>query len=352
MPPARPDPRFWSGRRVLLTGHTGFKGAWVALLLSHLGARVFGYALAPEPGPALFPLLAPKLALENTLADIRDPDAVSNTVRTVRPSVVLHLAGQSLVPRAYTDPVSTFATNLFGTLHLLQAMRRAPGIEAAVLITTDKVYRNAGDGRRFREDDPLGGDDPYSASKAATEIAVASWRTSFRNELPPLATARAGNVIGGGDFAAHRIVPDIVRTLGGEAPLQLRYPDATRPWLHVLDVLCGYLLLAERLVQAPATCPPALNFALPDPTETSVLALIAAFEQAFGQTLDWRQVTDAPPEAPRLALDPGLAMETLSWQPQQDRAAAIRATAAWYAAWRRGEDVSALCDQAAAEALA
>jgi CDP-glucose 4,6-dehydratase len=339
---------FWRGRRVLVTGHTGFKGSWLAVTLAALGAEVTGAALPPEDGPALFPLVAPP-GLDHRIVDIGEPAAVAALLRDCRPSVVLHLAAQALVPRGIADPAGTFAANLGGTVHLLQAMRGLPGIDAALIVTTDKVYRNDGDGRRFTEDDPLGGADPYSASKAAAELAVASWRRSYGDDLPPLATARAGNVLGGGDFAPTRLVPDLVRAWDDGTTLLLRHPDATRPWQHVLDVLRGYLLQAEAL--AAGTSPPALNFGPPADGDTPVRALIAAFAAAFGSDLPWRQVP-APPEAACLALDATRAAATLGWQPRFDRAAGIAATASWYAAWRRGEDMRARTRRDVAEALA
>ncbi|MCX7383191.1 MAG: CDP-glucose 4,6-dehydratase [Alphaproteobacteria bacterium] len=332
-----PDPAFWRGRRVLLTGHTGFKGAWLTLILSRLGAEVTGVALAPHAGPALFPLLAPACRLDDYRLDITSPGALSGIVHTARPSIVLHLAAQALVPVGYADPAGTFATNLTGTIHLLEALRGRPCIDAALVVTTDKVYRNAGDGRRFREDDPLGGADPYSASKAAAELAVAAWRASHGDELPPLATARAGNVIGGGDFAPTRLVPDIVRAWTGAAPLLVRHPDSTRPWQHVLDVLRGYLLQAEHLA-TPAASPPALNFAPSEMREASVRDVIASFSAAINRSIPW-QHQPARDEAPRLALDAGLAERTLGWRPRLGHTAAIAMTADWYAAWHRGDDM-------------
>ncbi len=332
----RPNPDFWRGKRVLLTGHTGFKGAWLALMLTRLGAEVTGLALPPEPGPALFPILAPALRLADHAADLRDAEAVRRITAEARPQVVLHLAAQALVGRGYADPAGTFASNVTGTIHLLEALRGLGGVEAAVMITTDKVYRNEATGRRFREDDPLGGEDPYSASKAACELAVACWRASFARELPPLVTARAGNVIGGGDFAPTRLIPDLVRAAAG-TPLVLRYPSATRPWQHVLDVLTGYLLLAEHA--AAGTVPAAVNFAPPGGSESTVLDIISAFSQAFGADLPWTQAPAPAPEAALLALDASLAADTLGWRPRLDATAMIAETAVWYAAWRRGENM-------------
>jgi CDP-glucose 4,6-dehydratase len=352
----RPDPGFWRERRVLLTGHTGFKGAWLMLMLSELGARVFGLSLPPEPGPALFPLLAPASRLEHAIGDLRGPATVTAAMRQAEPSVVLHLGAQALVPRGWSDPAGTFAVNTMGTIHVLAAMQAQPGLDAAVLVTTDKVYRNRGERRLFREDDPLGGDDPYSASKAAAELAVASWRATFGAALPPLATARAGNVIGGGDFASYRLVPDIVRTCDGSAPLVLRHPDAVRPWQHVLDVLCGYLLLAEHLAEHETERGrdgiAAVNFGPPDEASSTVLDLIAGFEVAFGTKLPWQQQAGAAPEAMHLALDPALAVAALGWRPYHDRQSMIQATADWYAAWRRGDDMVARCRDDIAACLA
>ena len=352
MEPRQPEPAFWQGRRVLLTGHTGFKGTWLGLMLTHLGAHIVGLALEPPPGPSLFTLLAREMDLAHHIADLRDPAATEAVLTGADASVVFHLGAQALVPLGFAEPAATFATNLGGTINLLQAMRGRREIEGAVLVTTDKVYRNFGDGRRFREDDPLGGDDPYSASKAAAELAVASWRASFGTELPAMATARAGNVIGGGDFAASRLVPDIVRTVCGNAPLVLRHPHATRPWQHVLDVLRGYLMLAEDLVQSPTTCPTTVNFGPVSGRETSVVELIRSLGHAFGHDLPWQQDPHGHPEAPRLALDASLAVQALGWHPRFEGSSGIAATAAWYAAWRRNDAVVARCMREVAEALA
>lgn len=332
-----PDPGFWRGRRVLLTGHTGFKGAWLALLLERLGADVTGFALPPEAGPAAFALLAPRIAQRG--GDLRDPTALSVAVQAARPEVVLHLAAQAFVGRGYREPAATFATNVTGTIHLLEALRGRDA-RAALVITSDKVYRNDNCGRPFVEDDPLGGHDPYSASKAACEIAVASWRVSLGNEIGAIATARAGNVVGGGDFGEQRLIPDLVRSqLAGE-PLLVRRPDATRPFQHVLDVLCGYLLHAEALVRGGA--PPALNFGPPD-AALSVRRVLALYAEASGRPIAWQAAETPPmPEAQHLALDSGLAAARLGWRPRHDAASAIAATARWYSHWQADADVRSL----------
>lgn len=334
---------FWRGRRVLVTGHTGFKGAWVARMLARLGAEVTGLALDPEPGPSAFEALRVRNVLAaDHRADIRDAGAVAALLRAARPEVVLHLAAQAIVGRGHRDPTGTFATNLAGTVHLLEALRGLPGLRAAVFVTSDKVYRNDGTGRRFVEGDPLGGADAYSASKAACEMAVASWRASFA--MPPLATARAGNVIGGGDFGEERLVPDLVRAEVAGRQLVVRRPDATRPFQHVLDVTRGYLLLAEALATGGA--PEAVNFG-PSDAELRVRDLLAlwggtAWEAAEGPVMA---------EAPRLALNSTLAERALGWRPILDTPRAVSATAAWYAAWRAGEDMARAAEAEIAAAL-
>lgn len=333
----QPSAAFWRGKRVLLTGHTGFKGAWLALLLERLGAEVTGFALAPEAGPSAFVALRPAMA--SRIGDLRDAAAVQAAVQAARPEIVLHLAAQALIGRGYRDPEGTFASNVTGTINLMQTLRGA-GARAALIITSDKVYRNDNKGRPFCEDDALGGYDPYSASKAACEIAVASWRASFGAEIGGMATARAGNVIGGGDFGAERLIPDLVRARIAGETLIIRRPDATRPFQHALDVLRGYLLHVEALWAGSA--PQVLNFG-PRDTEISVRRVLELYGAAAGAPIAW-QAAPAPPmeEAQRLALDSGLAMQSLNWAPRHDAASAIAATARWYEAWRGGADGRAL----------
>lgn len=347
----RPDPHFWQGRRVLLTGHTGFKGSWLVLMLHRLGATVHGLALDPAPGDGAFGHLAVgQLLASDRRLDIREAAETGEAVRGVAPDLVLHLAAQALVGASYADPAGTFATNVQGTINVLEPLRGLAGCKAALVVTSDKVYRNDGTGRPFRESDPLGGHDPYSASKAACEIAVGSWAASFAKELPPVGTGRAGNVIGGGDFGPARLIPDLVRAEKAGETLVVRRPDATRPFQHVLDVLAGYLLLVEDLA-ARADAPRAVNFGPAEP-ELAVRDLLEAYGAARGRPVRWT-VAEGPvmAEAPRLALDSTLARETLDWSPRLGGCAGLAATAAWYDAWAAGQDVSALARRQVAEVL-
>ncbi len=333
-----PEARFWRGRRVLLTGHTGFKGAWLALWLRELGAEVTGYALAPRERTNLWTLLGAPIA--SVIADVRDPARLSEALRAAEPQVVIHMAAQALVRESYRDPIDTFGTNVMGTANLLQACRALPSLECAVVVTSDKVYENHGEGRPFAEDDRLGGHDPYSNSKACAELVTQSFRDSFFGAGPAIATARAGNVIGGGDWADDRLIPDCVRALGAGAPVTLRYPDAVRPWQHVLEPLAGYLTLARALIETPDAAPRAVNFG-PDPGSfRSVRELVEGFSAAFGGRPGW--VADAaehPGEARALTLSSALAARALRWRPRLDLQESIDWTAAWYRAHAAGENM-------------
>ena len=338
------DPAFWQGRRVLLTGHTGFKGTWCARWLTAMGAQVTGFALPPETDPAMAELV--ETGAVSILGDLADRPALTDVVTRAAPQIVLHLAAQPLVRAGYRDPVGTFATNTMGTAHLLETLRSATDLQAVLIVTTDKVYENDEAGRAFPEDAPLGGHDPYAGSKAAAEIVTASYARSFFAPAGiPVATARGGNVIGGGDFAEDRLIPDIIRAARAARDVVLRNPGAVRPWQHVLDCLDGYLTFAQALVRDPAA-PRALNIGPHDPTDTRTVAQVThALQTALGVPTTWAQDTEpAPHEMATLALDPTRAYQTLGWRGRLDAATAIGMTADWYAAWANGADMNGVTD--------
>lgn len=330
---------FWSGRRVLVTGHTGFKGAWLCELLLGRGADLFGLALPPEGERPLFDRLSLGTRMAGCHIDIRDADGLARAVREFAPEIVLHLAAQALVRRSYRNPVATWSSNVMGTVHLLDALARLDRPVTAVIVTTDKVYENAGRGQAFREDDPLGGHDPYSASKAACELVTASWRRCFCGDGVRIATARAGNVIGGGDRAEDRLVPDMIRALEAGDPVRLRNPGAVRPWQHVLDPLSGYLMLAQRLHSSPhGSVAGAYNFG-PNPEDTRTVSDLA--EALLGHWPSrWTDASDpdAPHEAGHLALAIDKAAQELGWHPRWRFREAVRHTADWYRDVGRGAD--------------
>jgi CDP-glucose 4,6-dehydratase len=340
---------FWRDRRVLLTGHTGFKGAWMTLWLEALGAEVTGYALTPGAEPNLWSLIeAPahaRGAPRSVIADIRDVGLICDAVARADPQIVIHMAAQALVRESYRDPIATYATNVMGTAALLQACRTLAHLECMVIVTSDKVYENHGEGRAFEESDRLGGHDPYSNSKSCAELLTMSFRDSFFADGPPLATARAGNVIGGGDWSEDRLIPDCVRALESGQPVNLRYPDAVRPWQHVLEPLAGYLALAESLVRTPQKTPRAVNFG-PDPASfCTVREVVDAFGARFAGKPGWvRDPAPQLPEAQALTLSSALARQSLGWRPRLDIRESLSWTADWYLAHSAGENMRAFSE--------
>lgn len=342
----RPSRDYWSGKRVLLTGHTGFKGAWAAIWLARMGARVTGLALAPEESPNLFELAGVADLVDHRVVDLRGKDAVSAALADERFDIVLHMAAQALVRASIGDPIATFATNIMGTAHLLDALRNGPAPGAILVITSDKVYANAETGRAFAEGDALGGKDPYSASKAAAEIVTASFaRSYFEQAGVPLATARGGNVIGGGDYSRDRIMADIVRAARAGEVTVLRHPEATRPWQHVLDCVAGYLVYAERLATDPAL-PRAMNFGpRADGPVMTVGELAMRATAAMGSSA-WRHEPDAGSiEARMLGIDTGLARRLLGFDSLLDAPAAVDWTIDWYRRLADGAAALALCEE-------
>jgi CDP-glucose 4,6-dehydratase len=343
---------FWAGRRVLVTGHTGFKGAWLLLMLRELASDVAGFALDPPSEPSLFDLLDARLG-EDVRSDVRDIAPLADLIRAFRPQVVFHLAAQSTVQRSYEDPLETWSTNVMGTANLLEACRHESGVQAIVIATSDKCYENRNWLWGYRETDRLGGADPYSASKAAVELLVSSHRRSFGGEQGArFATARAGNVIGGGDFTAGRLLPDAARAFIAGEKLRLRNPNATRPWQHVLDPLRGYLMLAEA-VSAAAGADEAWNFGPPARECVSARVVADRMARLWGDGAAWlADGAEHWPEAELLALDASKARALLGWQPMFTLETALEASCAWYKTFHRGEDVAALSRTQARRALA
>jgi CDP-glucose 4,6-dehydratase len=338
------DPQFWQGKRVLLTGHTGFKGSWLALWLRQMGADVHGLALAPQTSPSLYALLHGEVLAPAGLCDVRDRAAVQACVAAANPQIVFHLAAQPLVRQGYRDPMGTFEINVQGTVHLLDALRQVDDVKSIVVITTDKVYENAETGKAFVETDPLGGHDPYSASKAAAEIVVASYRASFfaQNGIG-LATARAGNVIGGGDWADDRLIPDAVRAWGAGQPVHVRRPHAVRPWQHVLEPLAGYIAMAEALWHNPH-CLTALNFGPDHASAATVADVLTKSAKSFGEgQIVLGDGTEGPHEAGYLMLDSTSASNSLGYRPVWSLQETVSRTMNWYRQRLEGASALTLC---------
>jgi CDP-glucose 4,6-dehydratase len=337
----------WQGRRVFLTGHTGFKGGWLALWLSRLGAQICGYALAPCTEPSLFDLACIGNVVEDNRGDVRDFAKLEASLSHFAPEVVFHLAAQPLVRRSYADPIGTYGTNVMGTVHLLEAIRKTPSVRAVVIVTTDKCYQNQEWIWPYRESDPLGGYDPYASSKACAEIVSAAYRSSFfpvggmHDHHVALATARAGNVIGGGDWSEDRLIPDLIRGFRSGQPVLIRHPNAVRPWQHVLDPLHGYMMLAQELLAEPARFASSYNFGPSDQDTWPVERMANKLATMWGDGASWtRDSVPSVHEARVLRLDASKAHVELGWKPRLDIEAALDWTMEWYRAWNHGDDMA------------
>jgi len=339
-----PSSSFWAGKRVFVTGHTGFKGAWLTCWLKRMGAEVFGVALAPKTKPALYELLRLEESMDSSIGDIRDSHFISELVQRIEPDIVFHLAAQSLVRASYREPLLTWQSNVIGTANVLDALRSSTRTRVAIMITTDKVYFNNEWPYPYREDDRLGGYDPYSASKAACELLIQSYRSAFLDSAGiAVASARAGNVIGGGDWSEDRVFPDAIRAWQGGQPLVIRQPESIRPWQHVLDPLCGYLLLAELLWTKPVLAG-AYNFGPQTDQAATVREVIEiARREVPGLQVQYGDTADGPHEAGWLALETAKARFYLDFSPKWNLKEAVFRTMRWYTSLTRGSSAELLC---------
>ncbi|MGI8640510.1 MAG: CDP-glucose 4,6-dehydratase [Pyrinomonadaceae bacterium] len=333
---------FWNGRRILITGHTGFKGSWLAFWLKMLGAEVCGYALAPEGSPNLFENLRLETQINSVVGDIRDLSAFEKTLQAFQPEIVFHLAAQSLVRKSYREPIETYTTNVTGTINILEAIRQTDFVKSVVIVTTDKVYENKEWHWAYRETERLGGFDPYSNSKACAELAVAAYRNSFYADRETLiATARAGNVIGGGDWSEDRLLPDVFRSLVFGDKLEIRNPHSIRPWQHALEPLAGYLKLAEKLYAGEKTFADAWNFGPADEDSKSVGWILEEIKRVWNEPVNWEIAEGRQPhEARLLKLDSAKAKSELHWSPRLSLAEAISLTTEWYRAFKNKADLT------------
>jgi CDP-glucose 4,6-dehydratase len=335
------NPAVWSGRRVLVTGHTGFKGGWLSLWLQHMGAKVTGLALDPPTDPSFFAQTALAELVRHEIVDVRDQAGTERLIAEVRPEIVFHLAAQPLVRYSYDHPVETYATNIMGTAHVLEACRKTDSVKAAVCITSDKCYENRESMRPYRESDPMGGHDPYSSSKGAAELVISTYRRSHPDG-PLIASVRAGNVIGGGDWALDRLVPDIVRAMLDGEPVQVRNPDSIRPWQHVLEALGGYILIAERLLDGDSQVATAFNFGPSDEDTQPVSWVVDRVLDAWGGG-EWTRPNGAQPhEAALLRLDCSKARAELGWRPRLRLQDALDKVVEWHKHVASGGDARAI----------
>ena len=342
------NPAFWQGKRVFLTGHTGFKGGWLSLWLQSLGAEVTGYALNPPSEPSLFAVANVAGNMKSVIGDVRDPDALQRAMQEANPEIVIHMAAQSLVRYSYANPVETYATNVLGSVHLLEAVRNTKGVKAIVNVTSDKCYDNREWLWGYREDEAMGGHDPYSNSKGCAELVTAAYRSSFFNPVfyqkhgVAIASARAGNVIGGGDWASDRLIPDFIRAIVKGETLIIRSPNAIRPWQHVLEPLSGYLLLAEKLYKHGSKFAEAWNFGPSDNDAKSVEWIIGQLVKKWGEGASF--MVDASSanlhEAHFLKLDCNKARMQLGWKPQWDATETIKRICCWHKAHLNGQDMN------------
>ena len=340
------NPGFWRGKRVFLTGHTGFKGSWLSLWLQSLGAQVHGLALEPPTTPNLFAVAQVKAGMaSHTIGDIRDLSTVQKAMHAAQPDIVIHMAAQPLVRLSYTEPVETYATNVMGTVHVLESARNTPSVKAIVVVTTDKCYENKEWAWGYRENESMGGHDPYSNSKGCAELVTSAYRNSFlQSSGIAVASARAGNVIGGGDWAADRLVPDILRAFERNQPVTIRNPHATRPWQHVLEPLSGYLTLSEHLYTHGQAFAEGWNFGPKDDDAQPVQWIVEHMVSSWGKGASWQQDGGVHPhEANYLKLDISKAKARLSWQPRWPLATSLELITTWHQAYLANDDMKKLC---------
>lgn len=338
------SPDFWAGKRIFVTGHTGFKGSWLSLWLQQLGAELTGYALEPNTQPNLFDTAEVGHGMHSIIGDIRDPVQLQKALFSSRPQIVFHLAAQALVGEAYRDPLGTYATNVQGTANLLEAVRHTPGVLAVVVVTSDKCYENREWPWPYRENEALGGYDPYSSSKACAELVTAAYRQSFLATAGiAVASARAGNVFGGGDWSANRLIPDLLAAFAAARPARLRNPNAVRPWQHVLEALAGYLILAERASADPCLAR-AWNFGPGEADCRTTGEIASKMSRLWGGDATWEtEASGFPHEAGLLRLDSSLARQQLGWQSRFSLDEALRATISWHKTWLTGANMRKAC---------